>query len=265
MAFLSRVSTSQKLAFEESDGYQRELSDLNIACQARFGHSPRPWQSRAALALHHKHNVMLISGTGSGKSMAYQALPLLRNGIVLVIAPLNQLMDQQAEALQACGIPSIALTEERADSGVYPRIAAGQYKVVFASPERTLAREGPLWELVTRKDSTFMEQLLYVVVDEAHLVFDWGNSFRPAYANIPALRPYLRKFQIPMIAMTATAKAEKIERLLKVLEFDADRSIMIHESTNRPNIFYAVKRITTGEAKTFVRYTRIPFDSKCLR
>jgi superfamily II DNA helicase RecQ len=65
--------------------------------------------------------------------------------------------------------------------------------------------------------------------------------------------------------MTATANAEKVNRLLKVLEFDADRSIMIHETTNRPNIFYAVKRITPGEAKTFVRYTRIPFDSKCLR
>jgi superfamily II DNA helicase RecQ len=109
--------------------------------------------------------------------MAFQALPLLRNGIILVIAPLNQLMDQQAEALQASGILSIALTAERVDSGVYPRIVAGQYKVVFASPERTLAREGPLWQLITRKDSTFPEQLLYVVVDEAHLVFDWANSF----------------------------------------------------------------------------------------
>jgi superfamily II DNA or RNA helicase len=258
MAFLSRESTSPKLAFEETDAYQRQLSDLNIAGQARFGHSPRPWQSRAALALHHKHNVMLISGTGSGKSMAYQALCLLRDGVVLVIAPLNQLMEQQAESLRAKGITSIALTAAQLDEpGVHGKLIAGEYKVIFASPERTLAQEGPLWELITKSDQSFLKRLMYVVIDEAHLVFDWGQSFRPQYANIPALRPYLRKCDIPIIAMTATASTDKVRRLSQVLEFDSDRSILIRETTNRPNIYYAVKGITAGEAKTFVRYLYI--------
>jgi superfamily II DNA helicase RecQ len=79
---------------------------------------------------------------------------------------------------------------------------AGDYKVIFvASPERTLAKlEGPLWELITKSDQSFLKRLLYVLIDEAlHLVFDWGHSFRPQYANIPALRPYLRKCDIPII------------------------------------------------------------------
>jgi ATP-dependent helicase YprA (DUF1998 family) len=110
MSFLSRTSISPKLAFEESQTYQIQLNDLDIACRARFGHSPRPWQARAALALQHKHNVMLISGTGSGKSMAYQALALLQDGAILVIAPLNQLMEQQSESFRAAGIiPSVVL------------------------------------------------------------------------------------------------------------------------------------------------------------
>jgi superfamily II DNA helicase RecQ len=110
-------------------------------------------------------------------------------------------------------ITSIALTEKQlAEPSLYPKIISGHYKIIFASPERTLAKEGPLWELITRKDQSFLKQLLYVVVDEAHLVFDWGHSFRHDYANIPALRPYPRKHNVPMIAMTVTANTDKIQR-----------------------------------------------------
>jgi superfamily II DNA helicase RecQ len=260
MAFLSRTSTSPEVAFEQTEAYKALLVDLEVACRVKFGHSPRPWQARAALALHHKYNVMLIAGTGSGKSMAFQALPLLQNGLILVIAPLNQLMEQQADSLRASGISTVALTADKMEPGLFDQILEGHYQIVFASPERTLAREGPLWELITNKNQAFLNQLLYVVVDEAHLVFDWGESFRPAYANIPALRPYLRKCNIPMIAMTATANSAKIERLLKTLEFDAGQSIMLHETTNRPNIYYAVSPISRGEAKSFVRYLDISLD-----
>jgi superfamily II DNA helicase RecQ len=78
---------------------------------------------------------------------------------------------------------------------------------------------------------------------------DQRQSFQSDYANIPALRPYLRKRDIPKIAMTTTADTEKVQRLSKVLEFDGARSILIQETTNKPNLFYAVKGISTGEAR----------------
>jgi hypothetical protein len=45
-----------------------------------IGSTPRQWQSRAALALLNKHNVMLISATDSEKSLAFQSLSLLKEG-----------------------------------------------------------------------------------------------------------------------------------------------------------------------------------------
>jgi hypothetical protein len=45
-----------------------------------IGPTPRQWQSRAALALLNKHNVMLISATDSEKSLAFQSLSLLKEG-----------------------------------------------------------------------------------------------------------------------------------------------------------------------------------------
>jgi ATP-dependent DNA helicase RecQ len=237
----TNVGPQHQSAFEETDEYAEQLHDINVACHARVGYTPRPWQARAALSLHYHHNVLLIAGTGSGKSLAYQALTFLRDGMVLVVTPLNQLMEQQSEFLNAKNITSVALTEKQLeDPSVYTKIASGHYRMIFASPERTLAKEGPLWELITRRDQSFLKQLLYVDVDEAHLVFDWGHSFRPDYANIPALRPYLRKRNVPIVAMTATVNCDKIQRLAKVLEFDGDRCILIRETTNRPNIYYAV-------------------------
>jgi superfamily II DNA or RNA helicase len=252
MPFLSRTTTSAQQSFEITPEYCEAQRDLERACRVNTGMTPRPWQTRATLALLYKHNVMLISATGSGKSMAYQSLPLLKGGVVLVIAPLNQLMNQQAERMETWGIKAVALTQAvLQDTQVYPKVAAGHYQIVFASPECTLARDGPLWSLLTKKDS-FIKKLLYVAVDEVHLVLDWGQSFRPEYANLPALRPYLDRHKIPIIGMTATANIEKLKSLCRILQFDDEKSILIRETTNRPNIFYAVKSITSGESTSYV-------------
>jgi ATP-dependent DNA helicase RecQ len=253
MRFMSRTSTSPEQQFETRSEYHNLHRAFETACQIRADVSPRSWQTRAALALHYKHNVMLVAATGSGKSMAYQSLPLLRpNGTVLVIAPLNQLMAQQVERMRQWGIQSVALTEAtlKEDTQVYRRIAAGEYQVIFASPECTLATDGPLWGLLNA--SSFRKRLMYVAIDEVHLVLDWGKNFRPAYANITAIRPCLNHDEIPIIAMTATANVEKLKELCRLLQFDEEASILIRETTNRANICYAVKEITAGESASYV-------------
>jgi superfamily II DNA helicase RecQ len=57
-------------------------------------------------------------------------------------------MDQQVESLRGIGIPSVALTaEQMTEPTIIPEISSGHYKMVFASPELTLAKEGHLWGL----------------------------------------------------------------------------------------------------------------------
>jgi ATP-dependent DNA helicase RecQ len=173
----------------------------------------------------------------------------------LVIAPLNQLMAQQTERLEQWGIPTVCLTAGVLQNPqVYPRMVAGHYKIIYASPECTLARDGALYGLLSRNNA-FLKKLLYVVVDEVHLVLDWGGSFRPAYANIPALHPFLDRYQIPIIAMTATINVDKLHALCRILHFEADRTILVRESTNRPNIFYGVKQISSGQATSYVCFS----------
>jgi superfamily II DNA helicase RecQ len=65
----------------------------------KFGITPRPWQATAIDMLIRGFNVLIKAGTGSGKSLIFQALalghPKTVKPIVLVISPLLSLMDNQ--------------------------------------------------------------------------------------------------------------------------------------------------------------------------
>ena len=72
----------------------------NEICQ-RFGYQEvRRWQALAIQAVLSGNDVVVSSGTGSGKSLAYQALALSKpNAIVLVISPLLSIMEDQVKKL----------------------------------------------------------------------------------------------------------------------------------------------------------------------
>jgi len=56
----------------------------------------RDWQARAVQSLLGKRDVFVKAGTGSGKSAVFQSMIAAKeNGVVLVIAPLKSLMDDQ--------------------------------------------------------------------------------------------------------------------------------------------------------------------------
>jgi superfamily II DNA helicase RecQ len=62
-----------------------------------------PWQAHAIDKVLHGHDIMVSAGTGSGKSLVFQALAVTRpNAVVLVIAPLNALMETQVHSEPVC-------------------------------------------------------------------------------------------------------------------------------------------------------------------
>jgi len=61
-----------------------------------FGLEPRPWQIRAWQQLFKGSDILVRAGTGSGKSLVFQAMVRSRDkAIVLVIGPLISLMEDQ--------------------------------------------------------------------------------------------------------------------------------------------------------------------------
>ena len=64
----------------------------------QFGYKQtRHWQAKALEALLGGHDIVISSGTGSGKSLVFQGMALAKeDAIVLVISPLISIMEDQA-------------------------------------------------------------------------------------------------------------------------------------------------------------------------
>ena len=71
----------------------------------------------------------------------------------------------------------------------------------------------------------FKEQLGLVVIDEAHLVSQWGRGFRTDYAWLGQLRS-LFGGHVPWFACSATLEAEALKELKKGVGFEDDVTIM---------------------------------------
>jgi superfamily II DNA helicase RecQ len=68
----------------------------------RKGFIPKAWQIKSIQTMMAGRDVVVISSTGSGKSICYQALAMLveeSGGGVLCISPLKQLMQEQVQNL----------------------------------------------------------------------------------------------------------------------------------------------------------------------
>ncbi len=152
-----------------------------------------------------KKDSLVIMPTGGGKSMCYQLPAILMEGMALVISPLIALMLDQVSSLLANGIEAGALnsnTTSAESEALYNRIATGQLKILYVSPERALS---PRFLDYVKNLNISM-----VAIDEAHCVSVWGNDFRPEYVQLNQL---LRLFpKAAHIALTATAdKATRAE------------------------------------------------------
>ena len=81
-----------------------------------LGYRPCLWQIRVVEAiLRHDKDVVAIAATGSGKTLTFW-MPLLfkKDGIQIVITPLNILGKQSVDSLAGMGIQGVTVTAENA-------------------------------------------------------------------------------------------------------------------------------------------------------
>lgn len=90
-------------------------------------------QEKAINAVLCDRDVFVGTCTGSGKSMIYECIPVIKPGIVVIVAPLLSIMKQQVEKLNKFGLSATYIGK---NSEEIERIETGQYEFVFGSPER---------------------------------------------------------------------------------------------------------------------------------
>ena len=134
----------------------------------------RPFQKSALRLLKEPIHLLCIAATGEGKSLIYERIAAERGRRTLLISPLVALARQQAIKLEELGIP-VTL-----HSGISPKPDAPVGSGVWIiSPESLQSHSTRSRIRHWRPD--------FLVVDECHCLYEWGDRFRTAFCEIPDL------------------------------------------------------------------------------
>jgi RecQ family ATP-dependent DNA helicase len=181
---------------------------------------------------------IVVLPTGAGKSLCFQLPTVVVPGITVIVFPLLALIADQKRRLDTLGIPAGVLTggvsrEARRAVLADARAGAkdGSLRVLLSNPETLRSREicAALADL----------PISHLVVDEAHCIIEWGETFRPAYLELEGIIARLNPLRLT--AFTATASPQLQARIAARLRPDTPWSA-VAGNPDRPNIHYAVMR-----------------------
>ena len=175
---------------------------------------------------------MAVLPTGAGKSLCFMLPVFFLDGITLVIFPLLGLIaDQRRRCLEA-GIAAEKITgdmDSTAKKEVFGKIENGECRMVLTNPESLASPK--VQKILTKR-------IVHIVIDEAHTVSQWGDTFRPAYLKLREILPLL---EAPIItAFTATASSHICKRIGEVI-FPDKNMHLVNQLPDRPNIHYSVR------------------------
>ncbi|KAA8545153.1 hypothetical protein F0562_019958 [Nyssa sinensis] len=203
---------------------------------------------------------LVLAATGSGKSLCFQIPALLTGKVVVVVSPLISLMHDQCLKLAKHGVSACFLGSGQTDSSVEQKAMRGMYGIIYVCPETILRLIKPLQSLAESRG------IALFAIDEVHCVSKWGHDFRPDYRRLSVLRENFRadnlkflKFDIPLMALTATATIRVRDDILESLCMSKESRIVL-TSFFRPNLRFSVKHSRTSSPSSYEKDFRELID-----
>lgn len=209
----------------------------------------RPPQAEIIQSLLKKQDALIVMPTGGGKSLCFQLPALLQTGLTLVISPLVALMENQVQELHQLKLPAALLHSElavRERKKILQALEKQELRLLYLSPETLLS--SPVWERLCHP----WLKINGLILDEAHCLVQWGETFRPAYQRLGVVRSALLKCKPPgtkisIAAFTATANPSAQKTLVNVLQLQQPQQFLINPF--RQNLNLKVKTVWTPKGR----------------
>ncbi len=233
--------------------YEPELISLNQAratFQKFWGYDDfRPPQGEIVRSLLAGKDTLIIMPTGGGKSICFQLPALLQTGLTLVVSPLVALMENQVQELRDRHLPASLLHSQLPTQQRYQTmqlLLQNKLRLLYISPETLLSK--PVWEIISQPQIPING----LILDEAHCLVQWGDTFRPAYRRLGTVRSALLKTKpegskIAIAAFTATANPEAQKIIKNVLQLQKPAAFLL--SPYRSNLHLQVQTVWTPRGR----------------
>ncbi|WP_195555780.1 RecQ family ATP-dependent DNA helicase [Weissella cibaria] len=209
---------------------------LTAVLTEKFGFTSfKPGQAEVLEALTAGKNTLAMLPTGGGKSLIYQMMGNLREGLVVIVTPLLSLMQDQVARLNYAGESKVVALNSTLPQGARRTILRGldQYKFLFVSPEM-------LGQTVVQS-ALRKVKINLLVVDEAHTIVSWGPDFRPDYLALPQVHQKLGQPQL--LLLTATATPQMMTDITTPFGLAPEDWFIYRQSVDRPNIYLHTEQL----------------------
>lgn len=214
---------------------------LHDSLKQIWGYSEfRSPQAQIVQAILNQQDALIVLPTGGGKSICFQLPALIQTGLTIVVSPLVALMENQVQDLRQRSLPA-ALLHSELPSQQRKQIlnAIDQLKLLYLSPETLLSQS--VWQRLC--DPAL--KINSLIIDEAHCLTQWGETFRPVYYRLGAVRSTLSKSRnrIAIAAFTATANPSAQATIKQILQLENPQFFCL--SPYRSNLQLQVRSIST--------------------
>ena len=97
------------------------------------------------------------------------------------------------------------------------------------------------------KKPQWSRSILFVVVDEAHCIKQWGAEFRKHYTSLETLRSFVPR-GIPVLATSATMPPETLKHVRTILGMSTEKTFHLNLGNDRRNIVPLIWPMKGGSA-----------------
>lgn len=173
------------------------------------------------------YTTLVSMTTGGGKSLVTQAVAYQKQGLTIVIVPTVSLMLDQVRNIKCKNKNEVLYYN--ASSGNLSQIEAAikdrSLRILYMSPE-ALIRNKKLHDLIeAANEEAYLKNL---VIDEAHMVMEWGALFRVDFQCLDIVRKeLLSKNPTLRTYLLSATFSEEVVRLLKLTYSEGDKWIEI--------------------------------------